>query len=45
MSGNAPQRIDEDEEDRHAFVAVLSVVGQRCNWLCHAYQRRAQRPR
>ena len=23
-------------------MAVLSVVVQRCNWLCHAYQRRAQ---
>jgi REP element-mobilizing transposase RayT len=27
----------EDDEDRHAFVAVLGAVVRRYNWLCHAY--------
>ncbi len=35
--GNVQQRMYEDDEDRHAFLAVLDAVVRRYNWLCHAY--------
>ena len=35
--GNAQQAIFMDDEDRDRFCEVLSMVGERFNWLCHAY--------
>jgi len=35
--GNARQAIFIDDEDRGRFLDVLSMVGERFNWFCHAY--------
>ena len=35
--GNAKQAIFFDDEDRGRFFDVLAIVGERFNWLCHAY--------
>jgi REP element-mobilizing transposase RayT len=35
--GNARADIVEDDQDRHAFLATLGKVVQRCHWRCHAY--------
>jgi putative transposase len=35
--GNAQQAIFMDDEDRDRFFDVLSMVGERFNWICHAY--------
>jgi len=35
--GDRRQSIYEDDADRQSFLATLSEVIARCNWLCHAY--------
>ena len=35
--GNARQRIYLDDQDRRRFLAILSHVVDRYDWLCHAY--------
>ncbi len=35
--GNARNDIYENDQDRKAFLNLLSEVVKKCNWLCHAY--------
>lgn len=35
--GNARSDIYENDEDRAVYLAILTKVTQRYNWLCHAY--------
>ena len=35
--GNARQDVFVDDDDRTAFLEVVHQVGDRFNWLCHAY--------
>ncbi|MBI5746024.1 MAG: transposase [Nitrospirae bacterium] len=35
--GNARKKIFADNQDRENFIASLSAVVKRYNWLCHAY--------
>ena len=35
--GDHQEPIFEDDEDCHAFLAVLGTVVEDFNWLCHAY--------
>ena len=35
--GNARKKIFVDNQDREIFIAILSAVVKRYNWVCHAY--------
>jgi putative transposase len=35
--GNARKPIYKDDDDRRAFLEILSKTNKRFNWLCHAY--------
>ena len=35
--GNARNNIYENDQDRKAFLNLLSEVVKKCNWHCHAY--------
>jgi len=35
--GNARNNIYENDQDRKAFLNLLSEIVKKCNWHCHAY--------